>query len=330
MTVIVRCPVCLKLSRVGENAVGLLVSCPLCPHQFLALPDDDVALVPDPPIPTVHPRRRPDAPRAPIPPVDEHPVHTGPNGFLISVALLPVGIPLAWLLVGAITGREPVLSFAAPVALALGAAGLCTGIARTHWGTPARIRAMLAIVLLAYLVAGVIYFTKPGWLEEARKNFGRGQLAWRDFHSPDDAYLVKFPGPPKALETSPVQGWSLKAFRYADPNRAGSDVFVSAHGTVPKDFPKDAPDEAWFQKVKEKLLETTRATLVKDEPVRGVGFQAHEYELQFPDDQIKRVVRIVREKSRVYYLSVDGPFLTGETPDVKEFMKSFKLLESKP
>ena len=69
--------------------------------------------------------------------------------------------------------------------------------------------------------------------------------------------------------------------------------------------------------------QTTGAALVKDEPILGLKYQAHEYELQFPEGQIKRVVRIVRNKGRVFYLSVDGPFLTGDTPEVKDFMKSF-------
>lgn len=324
MSVVVRCPVCSQQSRVAESALGLMVACPRCPHQFAAEAEQQIILVPDVPIPTVHPRRRIE-PSRPTPIHEEHPVHTGPNGFLISVALLPLGIPLVWLLVGALTGRETVLSFAAPLAIAVGVCGLCAGIAMTHWGTPARIRAMLAVVLLAYLASGALYFVKPGWLEELRKNFGRGELVWREFKPPDGAYTVKFPGPPKESEASPVEGWSLKAFRFADPSRAGSDVFVAAHGPAPKDFPKEGPDELWFQKAKEALLQTPGAALVKEEPILGEGFEAREYELQFPDDQLKRVVRIVRKQGVVFYLSVDGPFLTGDTPDVREFMKSFKL-----
>lgn len=326
MSVVVRCPGCSQRSRVAETALGLMVACPRCPHQFIAQPEPQVTVVHEPPIPTVHPRRRIEAVRTPAPIHEEHPVHTGANGMLISVALLPLGIPLVWLLVGAVTGRETVLSFAAPLAIAVGVCGLCAGIAMTHWGTPARIRAMLAVVVLAYLASGALYFVKPGWLEELRKNFGRSELAWLEFKAPDDAYRVKFPGKPKELEASPIEGWSLKAFRYADPNRAGSDVFVSAHGTAPKDIPKNATDDVWFQKAKDALLQTPGAALVREEPILlpVKEFRAREYELQFPDDQMKRVVRIVRNGGRVFYLSVDGPFLTGDTPDVKDFMTSFK------
>ena len=327
MSVIVRCPVCQQRSRVAEGALGLVVACPRCPHQFTATSDEELIIAAAAPIPTVHPRQRLETPRAtPAIIPDDHPVHVGPNAFLIAVALLPLGIPLMWLLVGAITGRETVLSFAAPVSIAVGVCGLCAGIALTHWGTPARIRAMLAVVLLAYLAAGALYFLKPAWLEEARKNFGRGELAQYEFGPPDKAYTVKFPGRPKEQDNSPVEGWALKAFRFADPARAGSDVFISAHGSAPKDFPKDGAEEAWFKKAKEALLQTSGAALVKEEPILGKGYEAREYELQLPDDQIKRVVRIVRVKGRVFYLSVDGPFLTGDTPDVKEFMKSFTLL----
>ncbi len=331
MSITVRCPSCQQRSRVAESALGLLVACPRCPTEFVARADEAPILQPDIPrqsIPTFHSQRRSEAAPKPTTQAEEVPHHTGPNGFLISVALLPLGIPLVWLLVGAITGRETILSFAAPLALAVGVCGLCGGIALTHWSTPARIRAMLAVVVLAYLVSGVLYFVKQSWLEEVRKNFNfnRGE---REFVPPDKAYIVRFPGLPKEQETSPIEGWALKAFRFADPNRAGSGVFVSAHGLAPKDFPKEDPEEIWFQKAKAKLLQTTGAALVKDDPIRSPDFQAHEYELQFPDDQLKRVVRIVRIRNRVFYLSVDGPFLTGDTPDVQEFMKSFKLPKMK-
>jgi hypothetical protein len=331
MSAIVRCSACHQRSRVAVESLGLLVACPRCGNQFVAESDEELIILPDAPVATVHPRRRSDTPRPPLPEPDDHPHphHAGPNGLLISVALLPLGIPLLWLLVSAVTGRETVLSYAAPLAIAVGICGLCAGIALTHWTTAARIRAMLALVMLAYLVSGALYFLKQNWLVEARKNFTRGDGEWREFRPPDKAYTVEFPGVPKEMPTSPVEEWSLKAYQFADPKRAGSDVFVSAHGSLPKDLPKDATDEVWFAKVKAALL-TSGAELVREEPVRGQEIpkdtRAREYELQFPEGQIKRVVRIVRTKGRVFfYLSVDGPFLTGDTPDVKRFLKSFTL-----
>ncbi len=335
MSAIVRCSACHQRSRVAAESLGLLVACPRCGNQFVAESDDELIILPDTPVATVHPRRRSDTPRSPLPAPDDHPHphHAGPNGLLISVALLPLGIPLLWLLVTVVTGRETVLSYAAPLAIAVGICGLCGGIALTHWSTAARIRAMLALVMLAYLVSGALYFLKQNWLVEARKNFTRGEGPWHEFKPPGEPYTVRFPGAPKELPASPVEGWSLKAFQFADPKRAGSDVFVSADGPLPTDFPKDAADEVWFAKAKAALL-TSGAELVREEPVRMQDprrvISAHDYELQFPDGQIKRVVRIVRTEKRVFYLSVDGPFLTGDTPDVRDFLKSFKVLEPKP
>ena len=328
MSAIVRCSACHQRSRVAVESLGLLVACPRCGNPFVAESDDELIILPDAPVATVHPRRRTDTPRLPLPDDPPHPHHVGPNGPLISVALLPLGIPLLWLLVSAATGRETVLSYAAPLAIAVGICGLCAGIALTHWSTAARIRAMLALVLLAYLVSGALYFLKQNWLVEARKNFTRGDGPWRQFSPPDKAYTVQFPGDPAELPVSPVEGWTLKAFRFADTKRAGSDVFVAAHGPMPKDIAKDATDDVWFGKAKAALL-TSGAELVRDEPVAGQKFPAHDFELQFPEGQIKRVVRIVRTKGRVFYLSVDGPFLTSDTPDVKAFIESFKLTDPK-
>ena len=71
--------------------------------------------------------------------------------MLIAVALLPLGVPLLWLTASLLAGKQPVFSFVAPVAMALGAGGLCAGIASVHiWGFAARIRAMLAVVVLGY------------------------------------------------------------------------------------------------------------------------------------------------------------------------------------
>jgi hypothetical protein len=58
--------------------------------------------------------------------------------------------------------------------------------------------------------------------------------------------------------------------------------------------------------------------------------QARDYEFQLAGDATaKRVVRVVRAGSRVYYLGVDSPWVTLEAFDVQQFWESFRLTPAK-
>src|SRR5207244_8668732 len=67
-----------------------------------------------------------------IPVVDTDPFADpppGPSATVIGLALLPLGIPVLWLIAPQVVGREPLFSIALPLAIAAAAAGLAVGAA---------------------------------------------------------------------------------------------------------------------------------------------------------------------------------------------------------
>ena len=322
--VVVRCPACEQLSRVPESAVGLTVACPRCSHQFVAAPHDPV-------VPTLRPRNPTLAPTAPPPPPkfdpfadDEPPVvhpHTAGSG-LVALALLPLGIPLLWLCLTLV--RKSVFTFAAPVAIAVSVCALGVGlVAVRRWSAAVRTRAVLALVALAYLAAAVLYFAQPSWLEGVRALVSRTGLVWKEYRPDDRTFSVRVPGDPKPGD-SPLPGWNLTTVRVVDPKRP-VDVFVVAHGTPPKEVPVKAADDEWFGRVREAVL-TAGGTLVREQPLVLGELRVRDYEVQLPGDATaKRVVRVMRGGGRVYYLAVDGPWVTLDAADVQQFWESFKL-----
>jgi hypothetical protein len=325
--IVVRCPACGQLSRVPESAVGLMVACPRCPHQFTAAPHGTV----EPAVPTVRPRN----PVLPVPPPpqpkfdpfadDEPPVvrpHTA-GGGPVAIALVPIGIPLLWLLLTLV--RKSVFTFAAPVAIAVGVCALGFGlVAVRRWSAAVRTRAVIALVALAYLSSGVLYFAQPGWLEGVRALVSRTGLIWKEYRPDDRTFSVRVPGDPKPGD-SPVPGWNLTTVRVVDPKKP-VDVFVVAHGTPPKDVPVRAGDDEWFGRVKDAVLEAAGGTLVREQPLVLGEMRVRDYELQLPGDATaKRVVRVMRSGGRLYYLAVDSPWVTLDATDVRQFWESFKL-----
>jgi hypothetical protein len=333
---VVRCPNCTQGARVPFEARGQLVECPRCALQFAALPEQPPK--PRNPLPAYIPTVPVAAETEP-----EHHAHH-PHGLLIAVALLPLGMPLLWLTATAVAGKQSVFSFVAPVAIALGIGGLCVGIATVHrWSFAARIRAMLAVVLLGYACAGVLYFTKPTWIETARKLvqvfriFIGGFGGRTEYRPKDGAYSVRFPGPPTILEktpegNSPLKGdWRLNdVATFSDPRRVGPEVFVAAHGFPPENYPLLPSDDKLFGDAKAELLNTTGGKLLNEAVIPHGEATIREYEVLLPDGLTKRFVRIVRLSrlsNRVCYLAVEGPFISADTLQVHEFMRSFKLLK---
>lgn len=330
MSVVVRCPSCLQLSRVGVEAVGLTVACPRCQHQFTAVPH----AVSSPP---VKPRNPVFVPRpAPTPPPhpwdDDAPVvhpHAG-GSAPFAIALFPLGIPLLWLMI-ALLARKSVFSFAAPVAIAVSVCLLGFGLAGVrHWSAAVRTRALIALVALAYLSAGVLYFAQPSWLEGVRTLINRSGQDWKEYRPDDRTFKVRVPGTPTPTDP-PVPNWNLTAVRVADPKNP-IDVFTVAHGEPPNTVPAREVDAVWFERVKATLLTTAGAELVREQPavVGEARAIARDYELRLRgDDTAKRVVRVVRAGGRMYYLSVDSPWVTLDALDVQQFWNSFRLTPGK-
>jgi hypothetical protein len=257
--------------------------------------------------------------------------HAGPPPALVGLVLLPLGIPLLWLAAPALTGVEPIFSFAAPVALAVGLCGLGLGVAFAHgWSETTRVKAVLGLVLVGYFTGGFLYFLKKEWAEAVRRHVGPGELKWHEFRPPHDAkaYQVKLPGKEKALaEHAALPGWGLKAYRFAqDAKTALGLVYEVAHGVPPADVAgKDLSDDDWFGKAREAVCRGCEGEVSQERPVENKGHRGREYVLTLPDGATNRIVRVFRAGDRAFYLSVEGAFVPDDARYVREFFDSFLI-----
>jgi hypothetical protein len=333
---VVRCTSCEQPSRVPTTALGLVVACPRCHHQFVAAEVQTTAPPPRPKvirtgpafptddIPVVHRRPKPSTrPEHPdeIPTV--HPPQSG--GGPIALALLPVGVPLLWLILSLTVGPSA-FSFVAPVAIALGTVGLGLGLAFIRrWSVPLRMRLLVALTVLGYAAAALFYFAQESWLERVREVAAVTGLTWRDFHPEDKSFRLLVPG--ERTETaSPVADWKLTAWQFVDPKNA-VDVYVVAYGEAPPKLGKwtDKPSkEAWFNAARDALTTACEGKLLDERVVSVVDGEGREYEYELAGGK-HRVVRLIRSDKRVVYLAVEGQYLTAERTDVQKYLRSFKF-----
>ncbi len=340
----VRCPSCRNLSRVGADALGRLVACPHCNRPFPAVPDGEFTS----PASSLPARKSTVARRARIAPVVASPVqddsaalgldghaHHGPAPGLVGLVLLPLGIPLLWLVGPALTGIDPIFSFAAPVALAVGLCGLGLGVTLAHgWTLATRVKAVLALVLVGYFAGGFLYFLKKEWAEAIRRHVGPGDLKWRPFKPPHDprAYRVNLPGKAKEAEGDRLMpGWGLRAYRFdPDPNaRAALDVaYEVGHGTPPTDVagPRLGSDE-WFARAREAVCRGCEGQVAQEREVRHKAFPGREYVVVLPDGATNRIVRVYRAGDRAVCLCVEGAFVPGDARYVEKFFNSLWIEE---
>lgn len=328
----VRCPSCANLSRVDADSLGQSVACPHCGRPFEAAPDPGYAtrVRREPVVARFAPPRGPVVARLAE---DQHSPDAGdlahgPNPLLVALTLLPLGIPLLWLVGPLLTGHHPVFSFAAPVALALGLGGLTLGIGFAHGWTPGtRLRAVLMVILIGYFVGAFLFFLKKEWAEEVRRHIGP-ETKWDWFVPPHDknAYKVKMPGHPQAAEGL-LPGWELKGYRYT-PDRKGRDAFAIvyeiADGKPPPAVVKpEAPDGDFFEKAKAAVCEGCKGEVVTEKEVTQQSHPGREYVLTLPDGATNRIVRVFRVKDRAYYLAVEGAFIPNDAKYVEMFFDTF-------
>lgn len=344
----VRCPRCRNLSRVGADALDQTVACPHCGRAFTAKAEPSFAppqarRVAPPPAPVPSPEFEDDVPTV-------HPVHhaanapmAAPSPGLIGLVLVPFGIPLLWLVAPILTGRMPVFSFAAPVALAIGLSGLGLGVAFAQgWTVGTRVRAALALILVGYFTGGFLYFMKKEWAESIRKGIGPSTRGWSEFSEPrEQAYKVKLPGRPiEVNDERQMPGWALKVYRFAEGRRRQRDpldvTFEVAHGTPPRDVvePKLSDDE-WFAKAREAVLVACEGTVDREQPLTWSGqepngrpgkqYPGREYVLGLPGGATNRIVRVYRAGDRAYYLAVEGTFVPDDAEYVVAFFSSFSV-----
>lgn len=342
MNVVVRCHHCDGLSRVPESAVAHTVQCPLCARTFTANPEGSAPTVrsakpvPRPiarpakaPIPTVYPARLlgasgqlrtptdadlhdPDAPK------------TGPTSVLIGLALLPFGIPLFWLLAPILTGKETIFSFGLPIAIAVGISGVCLGVVFTRdWSFSTKLKGTAALLLVAYFVAGFLYFLKTEWVIALRKDLMGNTSQWISFSGEQKAYTVMMPSYPQPDREELLAGWPLQLYRAADRS-AHSETYIVGHGEALATA-RGQPDDAFFASAKQSVVATTKGTLDTDKPIMQQGYDGREFVFTLADRASTRTVRIYRVGEQAFVVAIEGAFLPADSTELKKFFGSFHI-----
>lgn len=337
---VVRCPSCEQPSRVPTSALGLVVACPRCQHQFTA-----VALAP--PLPPPPPRATRPAPAFPdddVPVVQPRPRHTlqaehpdeiptvhppQTGGGPIALALLPLGVPLLWLIL-TLVAQPSEFSFMAPLAIALGNVGLGLGLAMIRrWSIPLRMRLLVALAVLGYGAAALFYFATPGWVGQVREVTAVFGLTWRDFRPDDKSFRLEVPGEPTETPC-PVDEWRLTARQFVDQKNA-LDLFVVAYGDAPTKYGRggdQASKDKWFDAARDAVGAACGGALTEERVVSVPNCDAREYVFELGSGK-RRVVRLVRADKRVVYLGVEGPYMTADQAHVQKYLQSFRLTPQK-
>jgi hypothetical protein len=332
MMQLVKCPHCQEFCDVEQSTLGQVVGCPICGEPFLAqlVTATRASRKLTPEIPLVYPVQGKTSPAE-----DEH-FRSEPTGLLWAFALLPILIPMLWM-VGLFGFKlVPIFSFALPMAMALALCGVNIGlICSVGWSSSTKIKAIAMVSLLGWFSAASIFFLKKEWAEVFKNELGPSNLVWQEYEPSDKAYRIKLPG--RAQEAlSPLADWESKAVRTTIEGRRAKSVlgaiYTAAHGPNRNDW-KGLPDEDCFAKVKTQLAELgevggEKAILIphlatnREHPGR-------EWIVALPDGVTNRVVRVYRVRHRgedlLYYLSVEGAFVTPEAKYVQDFLKAFSV-----
>ncbi|HUR52587.1 MAG TPA: hypothetical protein VMZ71_00515 [Gemmataceae bacterium] len=345
--VVVKCPNCEGRSRVGPEAVGALVVCPLCQSAFLAVaeappvPPPPSNLPPRPPRaaepvappslpePSPQPRRpraEPVAPPASAPAAEiaeaEHGIGRGlPATVLVGLALLPFLIPLLWVLAPAALGHEPVLSIAAPTALAIAASALCLAVVYTvDWTPTTRVKGVLMLVGLSYFSAVSLYYLKKEMVDRVKRFFGAG-AEWKEFRPPNGDFKVLMPGRPFPTKEHPLDGWKLTCHEGTQKTLTGSFVYLAGWTTDPH---RRLPDDEWFDLAKTAVVKSAaNGEVAKETVIEHKQSPGREWIVELPDGVKVRIVQVFRIGGRVYCLSAEGPKLSPDDDETKAFFASF-------
>jgi hypothetical protein len=315
----VRCSSCDGVSAVGREAVGRAVACPFCGDEFVAIPEVRAVR----PLPVVPVAKRSPV-RAEIDP--EATLETGEGiPFLVGLALLPLGVPIVWVLLMSGGRFEPIFTATVPIALGLGATGLGIGAALTKdWSAGRKLKSVLAIALVAYVAGGALFVMKREWGEALRKRIGADEFNWQDYDA--GPFAVKVP-PKLRKEKDPeplLPAWNLYAVRFGNPMQPASDCYRIAHGAEPAEFARLA-DAEWFESAVKQLATEETGPPVRTTPVESRGFPGIESSFQLADGATTLTVRLYRVGPAVILLAVEGPLLPADAKDVQTFFRKLYI-----
>jgi hypothetical protein len=249
----------------------------------------------------------------------EHDPHRTPIGrlplsVLVGMALMPFGIPLLWFVTPYVTGQEAALSMAVPISLAVAASALCLGVVYTiDWTGTTRVKGVLMLVGLAYLSAAGLYFLKKDLVDSVQR-LGMGDPnRWNDVTLDGGSCKVKMPGRAFKDDRQPLAGVAhmsegRRAQYLADPQDGPQYEYLIALGK-PNAAAGKRDDDAWFNRVGEKLKEGGGTLVEGPKPIPHEEGTGRQWTFKFADNKY-RIVQVFAIKDRVYFLSAEGPNLT--------------------
>jgi hypothetical protein len=333
MAVAVRCTGCRNAAQVGDDALGMLVQCPVCQEPFLALEEAAVVRKPGAGLPS-----RAATPPAPRKRVRAEPVHNhnapqpvdGPQftssnlpvSVLFGFALLPLAIPLLWLIGPQILGKPPALTLAAPAALAIAASVLCLAVVLTvDWSPLTRIKGVLILVGLSYFAGLSLYFLKKEVVERVREFFTPPDNV-REQQM--DRFTVMAPESSRELKSDPLPRWKLTCREAKSQLLPGPQVTYQ-YGSGPD---RQLEAERWVAEAEQSLMLAAGLGAAVMDVAEVKSVQEHpgrQWTIRLPDGTFQ-IVRLFRVGGIVYYLSASLDELDDEPPPaVKRFFESFKI-----
>jgi hypothetical protein len=218
-------------------------------------------------------------------------------------------------------GQQPVLSLAAPAALAIAASTLCLAVVYTvDWSPTTRIKGVVMMVGLAYFAGLSLYFLKKDMVDRVKVFFGQDR-EWKEVSPP--GCQVTMPRNAKGTADQPLPGWTLTCFRGSEKSLLGDAVFLAGAGADPK---PDLPDDQWFEAVGAALARHAGrpGAELPFLNLQGLPAKAWDFEFRKPNGVVNRMVHVYRGKGTVYFLSAEGPNLGPDDDQPRHFFESFK------
>lgn len=322
----VRCPSCRGIAAVDPFVLGSPVACPFCDFVFVALPEVRVREQVEPPIVPVARKRPVDISSPDDSQTDTTETATSDSvPFLIGLALLPLALPIVWVILISTGAWEPLFTVGIPIAIGIGATGLGIGVAMTRdWSVNRKLKSILVIALLACSSGGALFLLKKEWGEAVRKRFGADEFNWQ-VH---DAwpFLVKVPPRfKKSNDPSPLlPNWQLQAVQYTLPKDATADVYRIAHGAQPAAMGALETDR-WFEEAVKQITTEDTGPPVRNEVIVERGFPGRQITFRKADGATNLTVRLYRVGQAVILLAVEGPLLPADARDVQTFFRSLYI-----
>jgi hypothetical protein len=153
-------------------------------------------------------------------------------------------------------------------------------------------------------------------------------LAWRDFVAP--GFKADMPGKPKyTQQVQQVGADRLQVQTYEVSLRSPARSFGITYSDYPAHVIRATPAEARLNGARDGAVKAVRGRLRSEKRLTLNGFPGRELEIEV-GGKGAAVTRLYAVDSRMFILTVGGPDVKPDDPDVKRFLDSFQLQSAGP